>query len=169
MPVSEKERRHRIAVHVDFHRMRMLSDGFSLQVVGASPSFPCFVYTIGLHHTYKHPELVVVGIPNIDQSVSVLLIAIELIRNGSRFDTDQIASAGMLSDDYATAFRSVHPERIEDIFGMACRVYGHSQFNAVQVVWPDRAGRFPFDAEFEERYRQQQPLLYFPPESALVI
>lgn len=162
MPVNEVERLRRIAKQVESHRALVKSRGCSFQSVDSSHSFPCFTYTIGLHSTYQHPELITVGIGAIPQAVDLLYTISELIRKGSRFDADMadmIVPAGVITENYPAAFRKVHSGYIPELLGMACRVYRHQSFSAVQLVWPDASGVFPFQPGFDEEYRRQQPLL----------
>jgi hypothetical protein len=54
---------------------------------------PAFAYTVGLHHSFGHPELIVVGLP-LDVGHSVLNVAGESIRRGVRY------SEGVQFDDF---------------------------------------------------------------------
>jgi len=40
---------------------------------------------------------------------------------------------------------------------MVNRLYG--EVRALQLVWPDKHGRFPWHSDFEKRYVEKQPLL----------
>ena len=41
----------------------------------------------------------------------------------------------------------------------ACWLHGGADFEALQLIWPDTAGVWPWDAAASEGFRASQPLL----------
>lgn len=44
-----------------------------------------------------------------------------------------------------------------DYFNVAKTFYGQADFKAVQLFWPDRSGKFPWEEGFDESFRRIQP------------
>jgi len=55
----------------------------------------------------------------------------------------------------------VHPKFYREFLGTALWFYRSigRDFPVLQIVWPDKRGRFPWDADFDERTRDRQPVL----------
>ena len=54
-------------------------------------------------------------------------------------------------------FRAVHPANYPSFLGYAGWYYGGGGFPALQCVWPDPEGLFPWEAGFAAPLRAQQP------------
>ncbi|HKB06066.1 MAG TPA: DUF4262 domain-containing protein, partial [Gemmataceae bacterium] len=103
---------------------------------------PEFTYTCGLTTTFQHPEAIIFGLPG-PSAHSMLAAMAEDIRRGRTF-----ASPGRYEGvliDLPVATRRVHPRQQELYLGYAmghCRYMGsRGGLIAVQVFWPDKAGR----------------------------
>jgi hypothetical protein len=127
--------------------VRIAVHGFTMiSVESATP----WTYTIGLVRSFEHPELVVTGLPTV--GAELITDVVDRIREGERFD----ASSPRLSlcDCMSVAFGAVHPGQwSRGRFDQWLRYYewlGQEPPapDAVQVVWPDSAGRFPPDPTF---------------------
>jgi hypothetical protein len=120
---------------------------------------PSFVYSVGLMFSLGHPELVVFGLA--DEGYNILRAMVEDIRGGRSF-ADPGAYQGVLAQG-SIATRPVHASQHESYLGYAmgyCRERGRiGELEAVQVFWPDRAGRFPFERECDEAVWAAQPRL----------
>jgi hypothetical protein len=126
-----------------------------MNVEGDAESAAC-AYTIGLDANLGHPELVVFGL---DAGVmqSLLNVAAHDIMKGSRFEVGGFSSDVLA--DHSVAFAAVSPEAYEYYLGAAVRFYGGNSFSALQVIWPDRNGRYPWDAGVDQWVRWSQPAL----------
>jgi hypothetical protein len=121
---------------------------------------PNFAYSIGLLHTYRHPELVVFGTDEKTRH-DLLWDLARPIAGGQRFD------AGTRSDvlpsiELPVQFAPVAREWHELFFGLASWFY-LGTFSVLQAIWPDSAGCFPWDEGFPEAFREQQLGLDEPP------
>jgi hypothetical protein len=65
--------------------------------------------------------------------------------------------------DYPIALKAIDYRWYEAFFGTAIRFYRRPPFPVLQVVWPSKQGRFPWDAETAEPYRDLQPQLWLNP------
>jgi hypothetical protein len=117
---------------------------------------PGFAYTVGLYHSFGHPELIVVGLAP-DVGHAVLNIAGESIRRGTRY-AHGTQSDGLL-DDYACSFRTMPEAQYRYYLGWALWFYDGTPFPALQMVWPDQHGRWPWDANVDPEIRERQPVI----------
>jgi hypothetical protein len=124
-------------------------------VVPIIDSKPQIVYTIGLWHTYRHPELVVFAIPP-RQAQIILNMFAEIIKAHGRLKTDQpyadIASM-------PTMFRDASPAKVRPYIG-GCTNFYTVQVPFMQLVWPDRQGRFPWHPLYDRHFDRLQPRLW---------
>jgi hypothetical protein len=99
-------------------------------------------YTAGLSHTWRHPELAIVTDMDAERAHDILWAAVALIRDeGARF------AAGDTSDRVlefaAVAFGPVSSNRRKELLTFADWVARRKRFDALQILLPDRHGRFP--------------------------
>lgn len=145
-----------IAANVDRHSWA------AILVYDVSPSF---VYSVGLMFSFEHPELIIFGLD--DEGRKVLRAIVEDIRSGRSF-ADPSAYEGVLAEGLI-ATRPVHPSQHERYLGYAmgyCREQGRiGELEAVQVFWPDQAGRFPFDPGCDDAVYRAQPRLDQPAQA----
>lgn len=128
-----------------------------IAVRGRSGEDPEFAYTIGLFERFKHPELLMYGLPA-ETLHSVLNAIGRRIADGERFEDGQ-RIADVLEEDLDLAVRAVRGRTTyREHFGYALWFYGGDWFPAVQIVWPDPENRFPWDAGFDSTLTAMQPL-----------
>lgn len=116
-------------------------------------------FTVGLFRSFDHPELALLGLPADEAAAAVDRLAAR-VRDGERFgpeDVDDLALGGRL-----VAFRSIPPRRFAAWLGHAVWYHDGARFPALQAVWSDRAGRFPWDPWFAREARDAQPVLHEP-------
>lgn len=92
--------------------------------------------------------------------MGVVNAAGELLRAGGDLFADE-DSADIL-DDHVVAVRRVDPGWHEDLFGQALGFCRGRTPTFLQLVWPDREGRFPWDEGVEAFCRDAQPMLWLP-------
>jgi hypothetical protein len=131
--------------------------GWFVLSVGAGDSEPAFSYSIGLYEHFQHPEIILFGL---DFTVMHGLIndAAGKIKEGSRY-LDRYRDANLLKD-YECEFRSVRRDRYEGLLNYALWYYQGKEFPALQLVWPDSRGTFPWESGFDERFRKDQLILF---------
>lgn len=117
--------------------------GWTLCAVEAGPGGLPFAYTIGLTRYHGHPELLVSGLDQFD-AASVLNDLGARVRDGLRLEPGQVL------DDEGTEHRSLvlrvsNPDRLvyaQEIY----RAPGSAPVPALQVVWSDHDGAWPWQA-----------------------
>lgn len=104
----------------------------------------CLSYTVGLSMTYGHPEIVVLGLP-VELSHSLLTLAVEQVKAGVRLDgaCDEIIKNGEV------VFTPVSKAHLAEGMPIACMFLKDTDFEAVQMVWPDPDGKFPWNPDVD--------------------
>lgn len=102
----------------DEHERKALADveehGWHVLKVLEDNEGPAFAYTVGLYHSFRHPELIVVGLP-LDVGHSVLNIAGESIRRGVRYSEG--TQSDELLEDRACTFRRMPESQYRHYMG----------------------------------------------------
>lgn len=130
--------------------------GNGCHIVGvlADESGPAFVYSIGLFHNYGHPEIVLFGLSH--ELMSQLINDMrDKIQHGSRFNPGSKCSD--LVEGFDCEFLAVHPSYYQELFGYARWFYVGDNFPVIQCVWPDRKGCFPWQRDFDPKFKDLQP------------
>src|SRR5690606_14606919 len=138
-PVAEKIREH----------------GWAVVNVEGDDASPPFSYSVGLHETFFHPEVIVFGLPlaTLQQILNAIGTA---IRRGERFSEGD--TTDRVLDGYPCAFRRVAPAAEAAYMGMVLDYYG-SAIPAIHCIWPDGEGRFPWEHGTSADFRRLQPML----------
>jgi hypothetical protein len=123
-------------------------------------STPEWAYSIGIWHTLRAPEVCLFGLPaqtatGIVNVVGGLARDGEELREGRRDD---------VLNGYDVELRIVHPLWYQRFFGAGLDFYVRPPLPMVQLLWPDRAGRFPWEPDADEWCRDSQPRLWLPPD-----
>lgn len=134
--------------------------GWSLAGVGDHK--PPFQYTIGLTHTFRHPEVIVFGLDG-GNAHALLSALVGEIRGGRSFAEPGVQVVGIGGGDHRVGFRRVHPTQHELYLGYAMgfltSVGRIGELEAVQAFWPDAGGKFPFEPGCDLAVYQLQPRL----------
>jgi hypothetical protein len=132
--------------------------------VGVSDGCPPFVYSVGLLPTFKHPELIVFGLEG-GTAHTILSQMVNRIRYKESF-AGPAAVSNVLAGDRLLAIRAVHTTQIETYFAhsmLYCLLMGvEGELPAMQLFWPDKNGKFPFDAGCDLGVHALQPRLDVP-------
>jgi hypothetical protein len=151
-------------------RRRIDEFGWAVQTVGACcsvpgcpggrPDDPEFGYTVGLTRYDGHPELIITGVAQVETGHPLNLLG-ERIRSGERF----------VHGDTVRGIAADRPVRLITVDARASTEYllhanalyrcpGRPPVPALQVVWPDCGGRYPWDPGCH--VADMQPLLGTP-------
>lgn len=134
--------------------------GWHVMGVGAGGEAPAdWAYSIGLWHTLRSPEVCVFGLP-MDVGMPVVNAAGHGIRDGRPLEPDQRRDDVL--DGCDVALRPVHPSWYLAFFGAGVDFCQAPPWPVMQVFWPDKSGRFPWDEEVSDYCRTSQPLLWIP-------
>ncbi len=121
---------------------------------------PPHAFSIGLHERFDHPEIVVVG-PDLEFLHQLVNAVGEQVREGRRFEGGSEASGILVGRD--CAFRDVAKAWYPVFLGYAGWYYRGAGFPALQCVWPDPEGLFPWQPGFHPELARLQPVLDAPP------
>lgn len=133
------------------------SHGWHVMGVGeGGVNRPAYAYTIGLTVAFGHPEVVILGL-GLDDMRWILNHLGEQVRGGRAFSAQD--EVGGLLEGRSCKLVAVDPKWYEELLGRALEYYHSPEFVTMQCLWPDRAGRFPDDADFDTSLRSRQPLL----------
>lgn len=131
--------------------------GCQVMQVEGNDYLPAFAYTIGLFQQFNHPEIICFGL-----SQEVLQTLLNNVKD--RVEDEEIIEPGVnykgfLDGDAEVTFLEVDKEFYEEYLGYGKWFYGGEDFPALQLVWPDKKKRFPWDQKFDENLQFIQPLL----------
>lgn len=133
-------------------REKVAEYGWMAQGVIANENQPGWLYTIGLA-AVGHPEIIIVGLPPKVAHSLLAQMADEILSNQKRFEPGPEYS-GYLADGFKVTFLDVADVGEGDWFNIAHSYYGDHDFEALQMVWPDKEGHFPWDPQYDVRYHQ---------------
>ena len=131
--------------------------GWSISGVQGEGEVPSWVHTIGLWHSFDHPEIIVFGLdmPMLEQVANAVAAH---VKSGREFEADQRDSD--LLENHDVVFRRVEPAWYELVMNYAVAFYEDQPFDALQVFLPTNEGLFPWEEGFPEEARFVQPRLY---------
>jgi hypothetical protein len=130
--------------------------GLHILKVAGDDDWPEFTYSVGLFHSFEHPEVIVLGLPG-DVAHSLVNGLADEVRSGHRFIASE--ETENVLEGYPCTFRAVPPHHVGAHFGWASWFYDGEPFPALQLVYPDRARRWPWDPDISPGFLAQQPVL----------
>jgi hypothetical protein len=123
---------------------------------GDAPNDPTHGHTLGLCEAFAHPELLLVGLPA-ELVAEFLGHAVGLVAGGRRFEHGQAAEG--LFPGAPAALRRVGEQHYDAYLAEGVAHYGTTEFATLQIVFPDRAGRYPWETGADLMMRLCQPVL----------
>ena len=131
--------------------------GCHLALLEADNYLPAFAYTIGLYKKFNHPEIICFGLGT-DVMGALLNHVRDLTEQGETIIPYKSYS-GFLNG-YDVQFLPVDKTFYPDYMGYGGWFYDMSfDFPALQLVWPDKENRFPWEDGFNVDWKFKQPLL----------
>ncbi len=131
--------------------------GWHLIGVEDDSAGPGFVYSIGLQHSFGQPEIILFGLGDTSNMAQIVNHLGEQMRQGANFDDwyehDPIAA------DRRCLFRMVERDFFAEYLGCAVWFYEGLDFTALQCVWPDQNGNYPWEPKFSPQQNERQPML----------
>lgn len=117
---------------------------------------PPFAYSLGAWESYGAPELIIFGLDS--------QVASDIINNvmaqyaaGRRFVCD-VVEEGIAAKGVPVVFLEADPGLAKVYATSADLYYEGEAFPLWQIVWPDRNGRFPWEADYVGNRRWQPDL-----------
>lgn len=124
---------------------------------------PPYAFTVGLQHTFDHPELIIFGLRS-ETAHEVLGIVVDAIRSGTPIDMTQPTDE--LLENYSCVFVPVPKSAYYEHVGYCGWFYRGDDFALQQIVWPNREGQFPWHPAASAAFRATQPVLGAPSAGA---
>ena len=117
---------------------------------------PSFSYSIGLTRSLSIPEVIVVGVrPDLGQSL--VNSYMDRARAGESF-IPGVPYLGFLSG-FPVYFRPVLETHRKGYMLSATWLYGGTDYEALQIIYPTTEGVWPWDQGASDWFRTNQPLL----------
>src|SRR5262249_53297505 len=111
--------------------------------------------------SFKHPELIIFGLKS-DTNIKILNNIGDDVKKGKVFEAGPDYSEVLAS--YPVTFREVLEQNYINYFGFAIWYYKRKSFPVLQVIWPDKNSRYPWDPDFDRSLFLEEPLLDREPE-----
>jgi hypothetical protein len=131
--------------------------GWSISGVMGEGGLPSWAHTIGLWHSFDHPEIIVFGL-EMELVESMLTLAATRVREGADFEAGE--SNDELLEQHVVEFRDVDERWTTALMGYAVGFYDDEDFPSIQMFLPTNEGHFPWDDDFPEEISHVQPLLF---------
>ncbi len=134
---------------------------------------PTHGYTIGMGERFGHPELLLVGLEAarvsefLTRTVALVASGRRVFAHGQRVEAAGGADGAGAGADGADGIfpgapaelRRVGEQHLAEYLPVALAHYQTSEFAVLQIVFPDRHGRFPWEPGADLRMRLVQPVL----------
>ena len=130
--------------------------GLHVIKVSAESDSPTFAYTVGLYRTFGHPEVIMLGL-GLDTMHQLLNDLADAVRQGHRFATGEVSDR--LLDGYDVTFHTVPERQNAAYLGWAIWFNDGHDFPTLQMIYPDRERRWPWDDGVADGFRVNQPVL----------
>jgi hypothetical protein len=137
--------------------------GWSVVTIIKDDNRPEWAFSIGMWHTFGSPEIAMFGLRSPDMGIWINRVGRQ-VREGQPLIADGGLRHGVLGNEFPVAVRSVHDSWHPLLFAAAMNFCPLPPLPFVQLVWPDRHGRFPWEPGAGERCRRDQPSLWLAAE-----
>jgi hypothetical protein len=148
---------------LDAEDLRLLADvaqsGFHCAASPGGEEAVPHAFSVGFFRSWDHPEVAMLGLEAEALRTAVGRIA-DRVRDGERFEHGDLADG--IVNGREVAFRRVVARHYGAHLGHAVWYHGGARFPALQAVWADEEGHFPWDRWFHRELREAQPVLFEP-------
>jgi hypothetical protein len=127
--------------------------------VSAEGNLPAFAYTIGHFYMSNHPEIIVIGLKSETAHQLLNIAAVKIA--GAKERIQPYKKYTDLTEGLSLMFIPVSVEHYGEYLGYGNWFYGSlsNPYPALQMVWPDKKGLFPWDKGFDKQFIQIQPII----------
>ncbi len=143
----------------EFIEKAIASRGWAVNLIpaGDSNNEPAFAYTTGLYKSFWQAELICFGLRH-EVMHGMLNICGDRMKTGEKLPVG-VPLIGVI-EGYPVFLREVLARNsYDEHVGYSNWFYRGRDFPLMQVVWPDKHGRFPGDPGIGPSMAHQQPLL----------
>jgi hypothetical protein len=150
-PVAEDEPDRKLLSDIEnvgWHVLKILGDEHG----------PEYCFSVGLYYTFGHAEILVMGLSH-SNGHQIINLAASLIAKGRVFRPHERTDD--LMEGFASSFVPISVAHYKEYLGYAVWFYRSLKqpFPALQLVWPDKQNRLPWDTDYDESLCELQRLL----------
>jgi Domain of unknown function (DUF4262) len=115
-----------------------------------------YSYTVGLWASFEQPEVIVFGMPE-DVARDLLDTVADEAAEDRKFRAGEKHDGLLIG--YPARFFDVPAEPRTRLLPHAAWAYEDAEFPCVQLVWPDKQGRWPWEPGVRDGFAAAQPVL----------
>ncbi len=151
LPVAEDDSDRKLLSDVAQH-------GWHVPHVLADESGPSFTFSVGFYLKFGHPEILVMGLSQPVAHKLINLIGCHLMAGRVFRPRERIED---LADGFACSVIPIAIEHYQEYLGYCIWFYRSLEqpFPALQLIWPDKQGRFPWEGNYDQSFFRFQKLL----------
>lgn len=143
--------------------------GWSALGIGptAAEEGPPFAYTVGMWHTLRAPELAIYGVNDLKMMQRALNAVAKHAKHGATLQVGDVFKEVLAlppAQDYEVRLSPIDPSWYQSDFGFGLWFNRETRVRYLQILWPDRQGRFPGHPQFDEHFADRQPMMWIPRE-----
>lgn len=132
------------------------ANGVHIESVAAVGDQPAYSYTVGMTYSFAAPEILVFGL-EAEVAADLLNAVADEAADGKTFAAAQELRG--LVDNYPVRFLAVPQAQLAALLPVAGWANEGDKFACLQLVWPDKQGRWPWQAGVREGFAALQPVL----------
>ncbi len=117
---------------------------------------PGFAYSIGLYESFGHPEIICFGM-NLNLMGELINETANWIRKDRKIE--EYLSYSDFLENVDVKFLPVKKSFYDDYLAFGINYYNGDNFPVMQLVWPDKENKFPWEEDFYKKWKFSQPLL----------
>ena len=117
---------------------------------------PGFSYSVGLYATYKHPEIIFIGLKPDLAHLLISNMAYD-IQHGKPYESSKMYPD--ILDDFECMILEVSKENYQFYVGFDIWYYEGTDFPLLQCIYPTVDGIFPWEDAWPEEIKGLQPVL----------
>lgn len=141
---------------------KLLSDvqqyGWHVLKILGDETGPEYCFSVGLYYSFGHPEILVMGLPT-QAGHQLINLAATQIADGKVFKPAERVNG--LLEGFSCSFITIDISHYQEYLGYGIWFYRQLKqpFPAIQLVWPDKQGRLPWESSYDEKFFKLQRLL----------
>jgi hypothetical protein len=114
-----------------------------------------FAYTVGLWRTFDHPELIITGMSGENSHAVIADLIARFPEKGEKLEARHYEKLFVgVKGDYDGCLREVSDANRDSMMKGALRWNAYEYFPALQIIWPDTVGVFPWEDGYDRRFIQ---------------
>src|SRR5258706_2521773 len=131
--------------------------GLQILYISEANGLPGWAFSIGLYANYRHPEIVLFGLP-FDVSHQTINNVAHNVKLGKNYDAGFEYSD--VFEGLTCIFHWVDKSWYPPFLGTAEWFYDGEDFPALQCFWPDKEQNYPWRSKLNKDNQFAQPLLF---------